>query len=83
MSIYLLLVLEIPYKSTLFIIHKKGDNKDLKNYQPISLLSHVYKIFTNILTRRIEKKIDEALSSEQVGFHSNHSTIDHIHTVNI
>ena len=46
-------------------------------------MSHIYKIFTKILTRRIEKKIDEALFSEQAGFRSNHRTTDHIHTENM
>ena len=70
-------------ESELIIIHKKEDKRDMKNYRPISLLSHVYKIFTKIITKRLEKKIDEALSKDQAGFTKNYSTIDHIHTINL
>ncbi|NNK28772.1 MAG: reverse transcriptase family protein, partial [Flavobacteriaceae bacterium] len=68
--------------SELILIYKKGDKKDLKNYRPISLLSHVYKILMKIITRRIEKKIEEAQTRDQAGFRKSYSTIDHIHVLN-
>ena len=69
--------------ATIIIVHKKGDVTDLKNYRPISLLSHVYKLFTKILTKRLTNKIDFFLSSEQAGFRSGYGTNDHLLTVKV
>ena len=41
------------------ILFKMGDPKDIKNYRPISLLSHSYKLFTRLLQSRIERTLDE------------------------
>ena len=76
---------KIPEKwkeSKLILIHKKGDNRSLKNYRPISLLSNMYKLFTKILTHRLQKQLDENQPIEQAGFRSGYSTIDHIHSIN-
>ena len=41
------------------IFFKKGNRKDIKNQRPICLLSNMYKLFTKIITTRLEKKLDE------------------------
>ncbi|XP_030747118.1 uncharacterized protein LOC115875746 [Sitophilus oryzae] len=69
--------------ATIIIVHKKGDVTDLKNYRPISLLIHVYKLFTKILTKRLTNKIDIFLSSEQAGFRSGYGTNYHLLTVKV
>ena len=38
----------------------------------------MYKLFTKIITTRLEKKLDEHQPREQAGFRSKYSTIDHI-----
>ena len=61
---------------------QKGDKEDLGNYRPISPLSAIYKLFSKILTIRLEKIFDENQPREQAGFRSGYSTIDHLHTMN-
>ena len=64
------------------IFFKKGNRKDIKNYRPICLLSNMYKLFTQIITTRLEKKLDENQPGEQAGFRSKYSTTDHINAIN-
>ena len=40
------------------------------NYRPICLLSNMYKLFTKIITTRLEKKLDENQPRERAGFRS-------------
>ena len=47
------------HEAKIVILFKKGDPKDIKNYRPISLLSHSYKIFTRLLQTRIERTNQE------------------------
>ena len=42
----------------------------------------MYKLFTKIITTRLEKKLDENQPREQAGFRRKYSTTDHIHPIN-
>ena len=63
-------------EANMVIFFKKGNRKDIKNYRPICLLSNMYKLFTKIITTRLEKKLDENQPREQAGFRSKYSTTD-------
>lgn len=68
-------------RSVVVLFFKKGDKALLKNYRPISLLSHVYKLFSRVVTNRLATRLDEYQPPEQAGFRKGYSTVDHIHTV--
>nr|ADI61818.1 endonuclease-reverse transcriptase [Bombyx mori] len=67
--------------SIVILFFKKGDKTLLKNYRPISLLNHIYKLFSRVITNRLARRFDEFQPPEQAGFRSGYGTIDHIHTV--
>ena len=69
-------------EAIIILLHKKGDQKSISNYRPISLLNNIYKLFTKIITNRITRTLDENQPREQAGFRRGFSTIDHLHTVN-
>ena len=68
-------------ESKVIILFKKGDMKDIKNYRPISLLPHMYKVFTRIILARVEKQLDENQPREQAGFRAGFRTSDHLQTL--
>ena len=70
------------HEAKIVILFKKGDPKDIKNYRPISLLSHSYKIFTRLLQTRIERTLDENQPREQADFRKGYSTTDHLQALN-
>ena len=61
---------------------KKKMTRQTKNYSPISLLAHVYKIFTRIIQTIIKGILNENQPREQVDFRSAYSTKDHLHALN-
>ena len=63
------------------IMHKKGNIANLNNYRPISLLPHLYKLFTKIITRRLEFKLDSYQPPEQAGFRAGYGTNDHLQVI--
>ncbi|KAH1026597.1 hypothetical protein HUJ05_000237 [Dendroctonus ponderosae] len=53
------------HTAVMILLHKKGETTGLKNYRPISLLSNIYKLFTKVLTKRLENKLEFCQAREQ------------------
>jgi hypothetical protein len=62
------------------IFKKKGDPKDPSNYRGITLLSCIGKVFTSLISMRLNSFVEnfELLGEEQAGFRKKHSTVDHL-----
>jgi len=42
----------------IILLYKKGDKERVENYRPISLLSVLCKMFTNVILNRVEQDLD-------------------------
>jgi sorting nexin-29 len=62
-------------------IHKKGEKLDCHNYRGISLLSTMYKIYTNIIKMKLEIYSESMIGEYQVSFRRGRSTTDQLFTV--
>lgn len=74
----------IPEKwknAEVILLFKKGDKENLENYRPVSLLSHLYKLLTKIVTNRLTRELDFYQPAEQAGFRKGFSTVEHIQTI--
>jgi exonuclease III len=56
------------------LIPKKGDNTNLKNWRPISLLSNVYKILSRAINARLERVVNRICSRAQKGYNKKRYT---------
>ena len=66
------------------LLHKGGDKSDCENYRPISVLTHINKVFEKLIHARLNDFITEhkILENSQYGFRKRHSTshgITHLH----
>jgi len=63
---------------TMIALKKKTQATKCSNHRTISLISHTAKIIATILRRRIEKKIEDVLGEDQLGFRRGKGTRDAI-----
>ena len=47
-------------------IHKSGDKSDVKNYRPISILSHLAKLFDSLVLQSIKPSVNSVLIDERL-----------------
>jgi hypothetical protein len=71
-------------KVNIVVIHKKGDINCPNNFCGISLLDTLWKIYTGILTRRLNFYINvyDKIAEEQARFREGYSTIDNAFILN-
>jgi len=72
---------EIPStfkKALIVVLYKKGDRSECKNYRPISLLSHVYKLFMTIVGNRITDDLYSCIPKSQAAYQPGRGTIEQI-----
>jgi hypothetical protein len=55
-------------------VKKKPKVTKCGNHRTIILIAHTAKIITNVLRRRIERKIEDVLGEDQFGFRSRKGT---------
>ena len=60
------------------VIHKKGDTQDPKNFRPISLLSHFYKCYIMVITKRIQNNLLGSIDESQAAYQEGRATTEHI-----
>ena len=67
-------------RSIIVPLHKKGSELLPNNYRGIALLSHIGKVLTRILNKRLVSWIDrnKLISESQAGFRKGYSTLDNI-----
>ena len=77
-------VLPSEWKRTrISVLFKSGDASLAKNYRPISCISILYKIFSNLLCRRLSPILDAEQSADQAGFREAFSTTDHLSAITL
>lgn len=65
-------------KALIVVVFKKGSRLDCNNYRPISLLSHVYKLFITIIANRVKRDLYASFPPTQAAYQPGRGTIEQI-----
>uniref|UniRef100_A0AC35TPZ0 Reverse transcriptase domain-containing protein n=1 Tax=Rhabditophanes sp. KR3021 TaxID=114890 RepID=A0AC35TPZ0_9BILA len=65
-------------ESKVILLYKKGCRKQAGNYRPLSLTSHVYKIFAGLILTRLNSTLSTEIGDYQFGFRRGVSTANAI-----
>ena len=63
------------------LLYKKDDEKDLKNYRPLSIMNVDYKIFTAILMKRLTSGLRHVICDHQYAFLPGRLIDDNVRTI--
>ncbi|CAI5458366.1 unnamed protein product [Closterium sp. Yama58-4] len=58
----------VANEAVTILLYKKGEETDVRNYRPITLLTSVYKILAKVVASRMKAVLDQVISKEQFGF---------------
>lgn len=78
-------VLPKDWKTNIIVpIFKKSDQEQTENYRGVSLLCTAYKIYAEVIRKRLEEKMErkEVLSESQTGFRKGRGALDNIFILN-
>jgi len=59
-------------------VFKSGDKSDVVNFRPISILSHIAKLFEHLVLKSIQPSVDSILIDEQYGFQPKRSAVSNL-----
>uniref|UniRef100_A0A2S2Q917 RNA-directed DNA polymerase from mobile element jockey n=1 Tax=Sipha flava TaxID=143950 RepID=A0A2S2Q917_9HEMI len=59
-------------------VFKSGDKSNVTNYRPISILSHIAKLFEHLVLQSIQPSVDSVLVDEQYGFRPGRSSTSNL-----
>lgn len=63
-------------------IFKKGKKEEVRNYRGVTLMDTAYKIYANILNKRLKQEVGGKLGEGQVGFREGRGTMDAVYVLN-
>ncbi|CAI7825955.1 unnamed protein product [Closterium sp. NIES-53] len=59
---------EVANEAITVLLYKQGDETDVRNYRPITLLTSTCKILAKMVASRMKKVLSQVISGEQYGF---------------
>ena len=69
-------------RGIIYPIYKKGNKEETRNYRGVTLMDTAYKIYANMLNKRLKKEVEKKLGEGQFGFREGRGTIDAIYVIN-